>query len=149
MVQKNYSTNDQGRVNQNYKFHEPPGHGFLRKFYGRYNDLVCPYDLSLSQVLYDMFQDNCKAVFIHWFWLQIAPFVTRLDNWLTAGMTDQQGMLTPARHLIPPQVYPGAVFDLHSVLDFFLDARWLRLVIFVFWTNRLHVRFNLKSTYSC
>ena len=44
------------------------------KFYGWFNDLVCPYVLSLSQMISEMFQDNCKAVFVHWFWRQIAPF---------------------------------------------------------------------------
>ena len=32
------------------------------KYRGRYNDLVCPYNLSLRQMLSDMFQDNCLAV---------------------------------------------------------------------------------------
>ena len=30
-----------------------------------------------------------------------------LDYWLTAGVTGQQGMLTPPRHLVPSLVYPG------------------------------------------
>ena len=34
----------------------------FRKFYGQYNDLVCPYNLPFSQMLYDMFKDNCLVV---------------------------------------------------------------------------------------
>ena len=39
-------------------------------FYGRYNNLhvVRPYSLPLSQMLSDLFQNQCEAVFIHWFW---------------------------------------------------------------------------------
>ena len=36
--------------------------------------IFCPYNLSLNQMLSGMFQDDCKAVFIHWFWLRIASF---------------------------------------------------------------------------
>jgi hypothetical protein len=42
---------------------------------------------------------------------------------ITAGVIDQQGMLTPPRHLIPPPVYPGAgvspfISDLYFLLVF-------------------------------
>ena len=30
----------------------------FRKFYGRYNDLICPYNLSLGRMLSDMFHTN-------------------------------------------------------------------------------------------
>jgi hypothetical protein len=30
----------------------------FRKFYGRYNDLICPYNLSLGNMLSDMFHTN-------------------------------------------------------------------------------------------
>jgi hypothetical protein len=30
----------------------------FRKFYGRYNDLICPYNLSLGHMLSDMFYTN-------------------------------------------------------------------------------------------
>jgi hypothetical protein len=30
----------------------------LRKSYGRYNDLICPYNLSLGHMLSDMFHTN-------------------------------------------------------------------------------------------
>lgn len=45
------------------------------KLCSRFNDPVCPYILSLSQKLSDMFQ--FLSPFIHWFWLRIGPF-TRL-----------------------------------------------------------------------
>jgi hypothetical protein len=34
----------------------------FRKLYGRYNDLICPYNLSLGNMLSDMFHTNRKAV---------------------------------------------------------------------------------------
>jgi hypothetical protein len=33
-------------------------HAAFRKFYGRYNDLVCPYNLSLGHMLSDVFHTN-------------------------------------------------------------------------------------------
>jgi hypothetical protein len=35
----------------------------LRKFYGRYNDIICPYNLSLGHKLSDMFHINRQVVF--------------------------------------------------------------------------------------
>jgi hypothetical protein len=34
----------------------------FRKFYGRYNDLVCNYKLSLAHMLNDLFHTICKTV---------------------------------------------------------------------------------------
>ena len=34
----------------------------FRKFYGRYNDLICSYNLSLGHMLSDMFHTNRYAV---------------------------------------------------------------------------------------
>ena len=34
----------------------------FRRFYGRYNNLVYQYDLSLSQMLSDVFHTPCKTV---------------------------------------------------------------------------------------
>jgi hypothetical protein len=34
----------------------------FRKFYGRYNDLVCNYKLSLAYMLNDLFQTICYTV---------------------------------------------------------------------------------------
>ena len=34
----------------------------FRKFYGRYNDLVCDYKLSLSHMLTDLFHTLCLTV---------------------------------------------------------------------------------------
>ena len=46
----------------------------FRKFYGRYNNLVYQYDLSLSQMLSDVFHSHCWAVFHTLIWLRIVPF---------------------------------------------------------------------------
>jgi hypothetical protein len=34
----------------------------FRKFYGRCNDLICPYNLALGHMLFDMFHTNREAV---------------------------------------------------------------------------------------
>jgi hypothetical protein len=34
----------------------------FREFYGRYNDLVCDYTLSLAHMLNDLFHTICKTV---------------------------------------------------------------------------------------
>ena len=43
-----------------------------------------------------------------------------LIHGLTVGVTGQQGMLTPPRHLIPPLVYPGPRICLTLVFVFYL-----------------------------
>jgi hypothetical protein len=40
-------------------FLQPRLQAAFRKFYGRYNDLVCQYDLPLGQMLSDVFHTNC------------------------------------------------------------------------------------------
>ena len=50
-----------------------------------------------------------------------------LDYWLTAGVTGQQEMLIPPRHLFPPLLYLGARIGL--LLIFFL--------FFFFWITKL------------
>ena len=45
------------------------------------------------------------------------------DYGLTAGVTGQQGMLTPPRHLIPPLVCPGSVFAQLLFLYYVWDLR--------------------------
>jgi hypothetical protein len=47
------------------------------KFYGRYNDLVCQYNLSLGQILSSAcmcFILIVKPFLIHWFWQRLIPF---------------------------------------------------------------------------
>ena len=44
-----------------------------------------------------------------------------LDCWLTAGVSGQQGMLTPPRHLIPFLVYPGVRVCHALIFVLFLD----------------------------
>ena len=45
--------------------------------------------------------------------------LTVLDYWIPAGVTGQQGMLTPPRHLISTLVYPGSGFAMLSFLYWF------------------------------
>jgi hypothetical protein len=47
----------------------------FRKFYGRYNDLICPYNLSLGHMLCDVFQPIVKTFLTHWSWLRFVPFI--------------------------------------------------------------------------
>ena len=54
-----------------------------------------------------------------------------LDYWLTAGVTGQQGMLIPPKHLTSPLVYP--VHHLSLIL-------WVTLM-------NIHVLWHTSSTY--
>lgn len=75
-----------------------------------------------------MFQDNSEAVLYTDFDYELLRLPI-LDYWLTAGVTDQQGMLTPLRHLIQLLVYQAAgvrvchafVFVLLGFLDYEID----------------------------
>jgi hypothetical protein len=76
----------------------------FRKFYGRYNDLIYPYNLSLGHMLFDMFHNNRLAVLDTD--LDYGSYhLPNLEKGLTAGVIDRQGMLTPPWHLIPPLIY--------------------------------------------
>jgi hypothetical protein len=69
------------------------------KFYGRYNDLINPYILSLGHMLSDMFHALDTD-------LDYGSYsLPNLEKWLTAGVIDRQGMLTHPWHLIPPLIY--------------------------------------------
>jgi hypothetical protein len=46
----------------------------LCKFYGRYNNLVCKNNLSLGQMLSDMFIPIVYLFLMHRVWLRIIPF---------------------------------------------------------------------------
>ena len=52
-----------------------------------------------------------------------------LDYGLTVGVTGQQGMLTPPRHLIPPLVYPGIHVVFHIGIVRLITVRYLCLYI--------------------
>jgi hypothetical protein len=85
--------------------------GFLqlafRKFYGRYNDLIYNYILSLSPMLSDIFHTNSLTVLDTLTLTEDNSALMIMELGLMAGVIDQQGMLTPPRHLIPPLLYPG------------------------------------------
>jgi hypothetical protein len=71
------------------------------KCYGRYNNLIYPCKLSLGCMLSDIFHTNVLDTLI----LTTGRTVYRtVEIGLTAGVTGQQGMLTPPWHLIPPLI---------------------------------------------
>jgi hypothetical protein len=45
----------------------------FRKFYGRYNDLIYNYKLSLSHMLSDIFIPIVRPYLAHWPWQRITP----------------------------------------------------------------------------
>jgi hypothetical protein len=66
------------------------------QFYGRYNNLVCQYNLSLGQMLSDMFELSYQLLSHFWntnldYGLNRLP---ELELGLTVGVTGRQGMLT-------------------------------------------------------
>ena len=93
----------------------------FRKFYCRYKDIVCPYNLSLSQSCPTCFKTLVKP-FIYTDFDYGMLRLPDLDCWLTARVTGQQGMPSSPRHLIPPLVYPEGFFN---------------LFFFFFWITRL------------
>jgi hypothetical protein len=88
----------------------------FRKFYGRCNDLVCDCKLSLAYVLNGLFRAVCWTV------ISILALTTGGTVYLfstmgnTAGVTGQQRMLTPSRHLILPLHLSKVRVALHSIL---------------------------------
>jgi hypothetical protein len=142
----------------------------FRKFYGRFNDLVCHYKLSLVHMLNDLFyilfvrlsfpywlrrwvtpytyflfrarggQRGCLLLlgtwcnhltvyawfmtadcsvylmWTYWYWMRIVLLLKILfEIDLTAGVTGQQRMLTPPKHLILPSHLWGVRVALHSI----------------------------------
>ena len=67
----------------------------FRKFYGRYNDLVCDYKLSLAHML-----NNLLDCHFHTGLDDGLSRTPNFDKGRTADVTGQQGMLTPPQHLI-------------------------------------------------
>ena len=81
--------------------------------------LTLPLNRDVTHMLSDMFQDNCKASLYPKFDYGLLR-LPDVDYWLKAGVTRQQGMLTPPRHLIPLLVYPGVlVCHAHFLFVFF------------------------------
>ena len=74
---------------------------------------------------------NCVAISgFHIFWLRMLPWPD-LEDWLTVGVTGQQGILIPPWHLVPPLVYPG-VHVCHALMFAYFYLRdWLQFVIFL------------------
>jgi hypothetical protein len=76
-------------------FLQSPTQTALRKFYGHYNDLVCPYNLPLSQMLSDVFHTNRWAVLDALILTTVCTVYLIWKLGLTAGVTGQQGYLLP------------------------------------------------------
>ena len=84
-------------------------------------------------------EDNCLAVLNTDFDYGLFR-LPDLDYWLTVGVTSQQGMLIPPRHLFLPLVYPYLpcthfrifVILLLLFVWFFLLLNWLHFAIFYF-----------------
>ena len=79
-----------------------------------------------------------KPFFTHWFDYGLFRLPDQ-DYGLTAGVTGQQGMLTPPRHLIPPLVCPEVrdcptlVFVFYLGLTRLITVRYLCLYIWIFY----------------
>jgi hypothetical protein len=84
----------------------------FRKFYGRYDNLVCDYKLPLTHMLDDLFHTICETI------IPILALTTGNPVYLfsTAGVTDQQRMLNPPWHLILPSYLSEVRVALHSIL---------------------------------
>ena len=67
----------------------------FHKFFGRYNDQIYKYKLSLSHMLSEIFHTNGQTVFD-------GGLLRIYDQETTASATGRQGMLTLPRDLIPP-----------------------------------------------
>jgi hypothetical protein len=78
----------------------------FRKFHGRYNDLICPYNLPLGHMLSDMFH-TMLSLSCYWYTdLDYGSYrLSNVEIGLTAVVTGQQGIFTPPWHLIPPLIY--------------------------------------------
>jgi hypothetical protein len=91
----------------------------FRKFYGRYNDLVCQYNLPLAEIM-----SLSRSLHID---LDYGLFrLPDLEKGFMADVIGQHGMLTPPRNLIPSLVYP----EVHvcPILWFVFPTRLMRLM---------------------
>jgi hypothetical protein len=87
----------------------------FRKFYGRYNDLVCDYKLSLTYMLNDLFHTLCQTV------VSILAFTTGNPVYLIStkahggydrSAEDAYSSMAPD----PTFVFFGGPYYLHSIL---------------------------------
>jgi hypothetical protein len=94
----------------------------LRKFYGRYKDLICSYNFSLGHMLSDMFHTNLDYGSYH---------LANLEIGITLGVTSQQGMLIPPWPLVPSLVFPGV----HVTCGLFHYLNWTLILTVDFSVN--------------
>jgi hypothetical protein len=81
-------------------YNESRSKSLFRKFYGRYNDLVCDYKLSLAHMLNDLFHALCLTV------VSMLALTTGNPVYLISTLAEE---LTPPWHLILPSHLPGSV----------------------------------------
>ena len=116
-------------------------HSFLKaafcKFYDWYNDLVVPYNLTLSHICCL----TCFKTIVNPFYSMILTTDWSIYPILNIG---QQGMGTPPWHLIPTLVYPGArvcraLIVCDVILDYEIDCSSLSFPFHVntFYTLRI------------
>jgi hypothetical protein len=87
----------------------------FRKFYRRYNHLVCDYKLSLAYMLNYLFHTLWYIVVSMLALKRVIP-KTQCRVRRTVGVTGQQRTLTPPRHLILPLHLLEIRVALHSIL---------------------------------
>jgi hypothetical protein len=119
----------------------------FRKFEGRYNDLVCQYNLPLGQMLSEVFYTNCWAIFDTLILTTVCTIrLPDLDLGFRVGVTSRQGMRTPPRHLIPPLICPEVrvcpilwLFFLWDLWDW-----WLFFICAISWNDTNDREANLR-----
>jgi hypothetical protein len=109
----------------------------FRKCYGRYNDLIDNYKLSLSHMLSDIFHTNSWPYLAHWLWQRINPHETGIT-----GVTCRQGMLTPPRHLILHLVCRGIRVSpfISLTCNYTYVSRLITLWYLSHWKKNLYVQ---------
>jgi hypothetical protein len=107
------------------------------KFYGRYKDLICPYNLFVGPhavccVSYQLLSHSRHTD------LDCGSYrLSNLEIQLTAGVTGQQGMLIPPWHLIPPLIYSEA--RVTPILWFVFPIELTRLITVRYFCHFIHV----------
>ena len=104
----------------------------FRKFYGRYNDLVCPHNMPLSQILFNMFQDSLKVVFVHGFDYELLR-LSDIDYWLTTGVHDRLTWDTYSSYALDPTSGISRVHVCHEFI--YLLFSFLVFFFFFFFLN--------------
>ena len=89
------------------EYRKSPLQPTFRKFYGRYNELVCEYSESLNEMLRCTFDSGCWKIGANWTRNCSSLFSLTVYYGLAAGVTGQQGMLISPWHLMQPLDFRG------------------------------------------